>query len=54
VLICGCSGPTFTDLGNGVGVPTGSIEEYANENGIERNEARKQMLDESNEKNETE
>jgi hypothetical protein len=50
VVICGCSGPTFTNLGNGIGVPTGSIEEYAESNGISRDEARQRMLEESNER----
>jgi len=47
---CGCSDRYFTNLGNGVGVPTESIEEYAESNGISRDEARKRMLDESNRK----
>ncbi len=44
----GCSGPTFTNLGNGVGVPTESIDNYATANGISRDEARQRMLEESN------
>ena len=54
-VICGCSifgctGPTFTNLGNGVGVPTESIDSYAKANGISRDDAKKRMLDESNQK----
>ena len=49
-LIFGCSGPTFTNLGNGVGVPTESIDSYARAKGVSRNEARQRMLDESNQK----
>ena len=29
ILLVGCGGPDFTDLGNGVGVPTGTIADYA-------------------------
>ncbi len=50
VFICGCSGRYFTNLGNGVGVPTGAIEEYAESNGISRDEARQRMLEESNQR----
>jgi hypothetical protein len=39
-LISGCGGPTFTDLGNGVGVPSESIESHAQASGISRDEAR--------------
>jgi hypothetical protein len=50
VFICGCSGRYFTNLGNGVGVPTGAIDEYAESNGISRDEARQRMLEESNQR----
>lgn len=50
VFICGCGGRYFTDLGNGVGVPTASIDDYAEANGISRDEATKRMLEESNKK----
>ena len=49
-FIFGCSGPTFTNLGNGVGVPTKSIDSYAKTNGISRDEAKQRMLEESNQK----
>jgi len=39
---------TFTNLGNGVGVPTGAIDDYAEKYGISRDEAKKRMLAESN------
>jgi hypothetical protein len=42
----GCSGPMFTHLGNGVGVPSESIDNYAKANGISRDEARQKMLEE--------
>ena len=41
--VLGCCGPTFTDLGNGVGVPSESIDKYAASHGISREEARAQM-----------
>lgn len=50
VFISGCGGATFTNLGNGVGVPTGAIDDYAEEYGISRDEAQKRMLAESNQK----
>lgn len=50
VLCCGCGGPVFTNLGNGVGVPTGAIDDYANANGISRDAAQNRMLEESNQK----
>lgn len=53
-FIVGCSGPTFTNLGNGVGVPTESIDSYAKANGISRDEARQQMLEQSNEQRQAE
>ena len=49
-FIFGCSGPTFTNLGNGVGVPRESIDRYAKANGISQDEARQRMLEESNQK----
>ncbi|MCM2374487.1 hypothetical protein [Aporhodopirellula aestuarii] len=44
----GCSGPKFTNLGNGVGVPSESIDSNAIANGISRDEAKQSMLEESN------
>lgn len=44
----GCSGPKFIDLGNGVGVPTESIDAYAKDHGISRKAAKQRMLEESN------
>ena len=42
-LALGCNGPTFSDLGNGVGVPTESINAYAVEHGITRADARNRL-----------
>ncbi len=53
-FIFGCSGPTFTNLGNGVGVPTESIDSYAKGNGISRDEAKQRVLEESNQKRQAE
>jgi hypothetical protein len=50
VICCGCGGPVFTNLGNGVGVPTGAIDDYAKANGISRDEAQYRMLKGSNQK----
>ena len=50
LVICGCGGRYFTNLGNGVGVPTADIQDYAKANRISREEARKRMLEESNQK----
>ena len=44
----GCGGPTFTDVGNGVGVPTGHIDKVADENNITRDEARERILNDIN------
>lgn len=46
VAFLGCSGPRFTNLGNGVGVPSESIDNYAKANGLSRDEARQKMLEE--------
>ena len=43
VVVAGCAGPTFTNLGNGVAVPAESIETYATEHGVTRAEARSQL-----------
>ncbi len=43
VSMSGCSGRTFTNLGNGAGVPSASINKYAAENGLTRDQARTQM-----------
>jgi len=53
-FIFGCSGPTLTILGNGVGVPAESIDTYAKANGISRDEAKQRMLEESNQKRQAE
>ena len=42
--IASCSGPTFTNLGNGTGVPTEDIAKYADDHGISFEDARKEML----------
>ncbi len=47
VVVAGCAGPTFTNLGNGVGVPAESIEKYATEHGVTRAEARSQLRKQS-------
>ena len=39
-LLVGCGGPTFTNLGNGVGVPVETLNEYAQEHEVTRAEAR--------------
>lgn len=44
LLLGGCSSRTFTDLGNGTGVPTESLAKYAEEHGLSRDEARKAMM----------
>ena len=41
--LVGCAGPTFADLGNGVAVPSQSIDEHAAANGLTRAQARMQM-----------
>ncbi|MFC1758929.1 hypothetical protein ACFL2H_09190 [Planctomycetota bacterium] len=55
VILCisGCGGPMFTNLGNGVGVPAESIDDYAEANEMPRSEAKKRMLAEWNEKQQT-
>ena len=47
VVVAGCAGPTFTNLGNGVGVPAESIEKCATEHGVTRAEARSQLRKQS-------
>ena len=47
VVLGGCRGPTFIDLGNGVGVPSESIDNYASAKGITRAEARVRLRVES-------
>ncbi len=47
---CGCGSRYFTSSGSGVGVPTESIEEYAEANGISQDEALKRMLKELDQK----
>lgn len=39
LALIGCAGPNFTHLGNGVGVPSESIDAYAEENQVSREEA---------------
>jgi hypothetical protein len=43
IVFVGCSGPKFTDLGNGMGVPIESVDLYAKEHGVTREEARAQL-----------
>ena len=43
VVVVGCVGPTFTDLGNGVAVPVESIDRYARKHGVTRAEARLEL-----------
>ena len=50
VVVAGCAGPTFTNLGNGVGVTAESIEKYATEHGVTRAEARSQLRKQSDDK----
>lgn len=53
VLFCflsGCSGPTFTNLGNGVAVPVESIDRYAAENGLTPAQAQTQLRRESDQR----
>jgi len=52
-FLCGCGGRYFTNLGNGVAVPTADIEDYAKASRISRDDARKRMLEESNRKKQT-
>ena len=40
VITAGCAGRRFTDLGNGVGIPTKSITEYADAHGMTPEQAR--------------
>jgi len=47
VGVLGCGGHVFTNLGNGVGVPSESIAEYAARHGVTGAEARAQMRIES-------
>jgi hypothetical protein len=47
ILFVGCGGPTFTNLGNGVGVPSGAIADHAATNGLTHDEARSRMRAES-------
>lgn len=43
MIFAGCTGPAFANMGNGVGVPSASIDKYAAENGLTRDQARTQM-----------
>ena len=43
ILVGGCGGSTFTNLGNGVGVPSDTIDDYAAANEITRGEARARL-----------
>lgn len=45
--VLGCSGRTFTNLGNGVGVPSESIDNYAKEHGVTPAQARAHFRSES-------
>lgn len=45
--LTGCGGPTFTNLGNSVAVPSESIEDYATVPGISRTEARTRLREAS-------
>ncbi len=45
---------TFTNIGNGVGIPAESIEDYARAHGVSRGEARVQMRAQSDERRITE
>ena len=47
ILFVGCGSRNFTNLGNGVAVPSGSIANYAEANGLTRDEALARMRDES-------
>ena len=44
MVFVGCGGPNFTHLGNGVAVPIESVDRYAKEHGVTREESRAQML----------
>lgn len=50
IILAGCCGPTFTNLGNNVGVPTESIEDYAAAHGITRGEAIARMRAEADQR----
>lgn len=39
----GCSGPNFTHLGGGVGVPSEVIDQYAEQHDVSRQEARARL-----------
>ena len=43
LLLAGCANRTFTDLGGGVGVPSESIDRYAETHGLSHEEARAAM-----------
>ena len=43
ICIAGCAARSFQDLGNGTGVPTESIEKYAEEHSISREQARQEI-----------
>lgn len=43
ILLGGCGGKTFINLGDGVGVPAAAIDDYAAENEITREEARNRL-----------
>ena len=42
-LFLGCQAPTFTDLGNGVAVPVETVEKYAAQRGVTRDQARAEL-----------
>lgn len=46
-IVPGCSGKAFTEVGNGMGVPVGTIENYAEEHGVSEAEARARLQTEA-------
>ncbi len=50
IFLVGCGGPTFTNLGNGVGVPSEAIADYATANGLTHDVARARMRVESDQR----
>ena len=54
LIFSGCAGPGFTNLGNGTGVPIEYVDGVAEENNITRDEARKRIVAEQREREESE
>lgn len=45
LFVCGCGNRYFTNIGNSTGVPTDSIDAFASENDVSRDEAKARIAD---------